>query len=76
MSPDGALCILRVPGRYIGQVRPTRARRWRTVTGRCRTAEAALAKALLRKGTARWARALWVDAGEGWYEPHVAMEIR
>jgi hypothetical protein len=66
--------IHRVPGKYLGQVRDRGCRRWRTVTRYCQTAEAAMVKTILRMNGATRARVLWVDAGDGWYEPHVAME--
>lgn len=61
-------------GYFIGQVRGRGARNWETVTGRCRSGEAALAKALLAMRPAdSKARALFVDRN-GWYASHVALE--
>lgn len=68
--------ILRTKGSYIGQVRGYGCRRWRTVTGKCRSAEAALSLALgkMRSDDKR-ARALFMPNFEwSWYEPHIAME--
>lgn len=68
--------ILRTRGSYIGQVRGFGCRKWRTVTGKCRSPEAALGRAIaqMRRNDKR-ARALFVPSLEwSWYEPHVAME--
>jgi len=65
------------PGNYIGQVRGVGCRKWRTVTRRCGTAEAALSRAVCRmRHDDKRARALWVALAhvEDWYGPHVAME--
>lgn len=61
-------------GYFIGQVRKRGAKTWETVTGRCRSGEAALAKALLamRPSDSR-ARALFVDRDD-WYASRVFME--
>lgn len=68
------LHINKPAGFFIGQVRKVGAKNWETVTGRCRSAESALAKALMAmRPNDKRARALWVDR-EGWYESHVAME--
>lgn len=65
--------ICRPRGYFVGQVRGYGCRRWEDVTGRCRSAEAALSKAVrVMRGKHR-ARALFVDTS-GWYDPHVAME--
>ncbi len=61
-------------GHYLGQVRRRGARRWRTVTGKCRSETAAMAKAALSMGRDdKRARVLFID-NSGWYEPHVCME--
>lgn len=61
-------------GHYIGQVRRRGARRWRTVTGKCRSETAAMAKAAIAMGRDdKRARVLFID-NSGWYEPHVCME--
>lgn len=70
------LHILRTRGTYIGQVRGYGCRRWRTVTGKCRSAESALGRAIaqMHRDDKR-ARALYVPNFEwSWYEPTVAME--
>ena len=68
--------ILRAKGSYIGQVRGYGCRRWRTVTGKCRSAESALSCALAKMHRDdKRARALFVPNFEwSWYEPSVAME--
>lgn len=67
--------ILVARGHYIGQVRRAGARRWTTVTGGCRSAEGAMARAAAKmKGHLR-ARVLFID-NSGWYEPNVVMEAR
>lgn len=62
-------------GHYLGQIRRAGARRWQTVTGRCKSAESALSKAALKMHDMKRARALFVDSS-GWYEPNVVMEAR
>ena len=62
-------------GHYIGQVRPTGAQRWQTVTGNCKTAESALSKAVLKMAKMQRARALFIDAS-GRYKPYVSMEAK
>ena len=59
-------------GYYIGQVRPYGARRWLTVTGRCRSDTAAMASAVrqMHSGDKR-ARVLFCA---DWYEPTLMME--
>lgn len=70
------LHIYRPRGYYIGQVRYTGCQKWDDATGRCKSAEAALAKAVLkmRKGHLR-ARALFVDIS-GYYGATVMMEAK
>ena len=65
--------VLRTTGYYLGQVRPAFFRQWRTVTGRCRTAEGALAKAANEMRSYKRARVLFVPRSP-YYEPHVAIE--
>jgi hypothetical protein len=63
-------------GHYIGQVRRYGHRKWETVTGRCQSAESAMAKAALAmKPTDFRARVLMLDH-EGWYPPRVVMECK
>jgi hypothetical protein len=68
--------ICRPDGKYIGQIRARAARTWRNCNDTTYTrAEEALAAAVLAMGSDdHRARALWIDTGEGYYEPHVAME--
>lgn len=65
------------PQVYLGQVCMVGGRRWRTVTGPCRTPEAALARAVqkMERGDKR-ARALSVARRDvvDYYGPMVAME--
>ena len=65
------LHINRPRGHYIGQVRPAGYQRWRTVTGKHKSALTALAAAVLRGRNMKRARVLFIDAS-GWYDPHVA----
>lgn len=68
------LHINKPSGYFIGQVRKAGARNWETVTGRCRSSEAALAKALMAmRPSDKRARALFVDRN-GWYESRVVLE--
>lgn len=68
--------ISRPRGYYLGQVCARGCRDWWTVTGHCRSAESALAKAVMSmRGERSRARSLFVDTS-GYYEPHVAMEAR
>lgn len=61
-------------GHYIGQVRRRGAKRWRTVTGKCRSDTAAMAKAARAMDREdKRARVLFIDTS-GWYEPHICME--
>lgn len=69
------LHICRPRGYYLEQVRPAGARRWQNVTGRCKSAEAALARAALRMHQMKRARVLFVDSS-GWYEPNIVMEAK
>lgn len=62
-------------GYFIGQVRPEGMKSWRDVTGRCKTAEAALALAVSRTHNPKRARVLFVDSS-GWYEPNIVMEAK
>lgn len=70
--------ILRVRGHYIGQVRGIGCRNWRTITGKCRSAQGALARAVAQMGRDdKRARALLIPNLEmSWYEPTVMMEAR
>lgn len=71
-----AIHVLCTKGSYIGQVRGYGCRRWRTVTGKCQSGEAALVRAIgkMRRDDKR-ARALFVPNFEwSWYEPNVSMK--
>lgn len=72
---DFHIHIYRPAGHYIGQVRPYGAKLWQTVTGKCKTPETALSRAVLAMENAHRARALFVDAG-GWHEPRLVMEAK
>lgn len=65
--------ILIPRGHYIGQVREYGYQKYKTVTGKCRTAEAALSKAALKMKHHHRARVLFIDSSP-YYEPHVVME--
>lgn len=62
-------------GHYIGQLRRHGYRRWETVTGKCKNAEAAIvAAAKAAKGRAwKRLRVLFIDSS-GWYEPNHIFE--
>lgn len=61
-------------GYYIGQTRRYGYRLWNTVTGRCKTAEAAMSKAVLTMShNDKRARVLFITF-DGWYEPSIVME--
>lgn len=62
-------------GHYIGQVRWYGARRFLTVTGRCKTAESAMSKAALKMKNYHRARVLFIDSS-GYYGPEVIMECK
>jgi hypothetical protein len=62
-------------GYYIGQVRAFGYRRWKTITGHCRTAEAAMSKATAKMKGYHRARVLFID-NSGWYEPTIIMEAK
>jgi hypothetical protein len=66
----------KISGYFIGQVRPYGMGSWVTITGRCRTADAAMRKAaMLMKQSDYAARAVFVDA-RGWHESRVAVEAK
>lgn len=63
-------------GHYIGQVRYIGGKKWDTVTGRCKSAESATAKAVLKMKKDHFrARALFID-DSGWYGPTIVMEVK
>jgi hypothetical protein len=62
-------------GHYIGQVRRLYARRWETVTGRCKSGETAMSKAAKKMLGKSHARVVFLDKS-GWYEPVVVMECK
>ena len=62
-------------GYYIGQVRPYGHRLFTTVTGKCKSAETAMAGAARKMRNQHRARVLFVDR-EGWYDPVVIMECK
>lgn len=65
--------IYKPKGHFIGQVRHYGARKWKTVTGKCKSAEVAVSKAALDKSGWFRIRVLFVDSS-GWYEPHITFE--
>ena len=68
--------INRPRGHCIGQICARGSRRWRTVTGRHRRPERALAAAVVHmRGNIGRARVLFVDSS-GWYGPNVLMEAK
>ena len=61
-------------GYYIGQTRRYGHRLWDTVTGKCKTAEAAMVGAVKKmQSRDKRARVLFITY-DGWYEPSIAME--
>lgn len=60
-------------GYYIGQVRRRGARRWQTVTGKCKTAERAMSRAVNVMAGYQRARCLFCDV-DGWYGATVVLE--
>ena len=69
------LHIHRSRGHYIGQVRRTGARNWQDCTGKCRTAELAIARAALRFNGYKRIRVLFCDTS-GYYDPNLVFEGR
>ena len=68
--------ICRPRGYYIGQLRGIGCRRWRTVTGHCRSDMGALRNAISKAGRDdKRARTLFIDRS-GWYEPNLGAEAR
>lgn len=67
--------ILRARGHYIGQVREYGHRYYKTVTGKCKTPEAAMSKATAQMKGHHRARVLFID-NSGWYDPHIEMEAK
>lgn len=62
-------------GHHIGQVRAFGHRRWETVTGKCKTAESAMAGAAQKMRGMHRARVLFIDSS-GWHEPTRIMECK
>jgi len=74
MSESVWVHVHRPSGHYIGQTRGWGRKRWTTVTGRCTSPEAAMARAVLKmRANDKGARVLFVD-NSGWYEPNLCME--
>lgn len=68
--------ILRPRGYFIGQLRGIGCRKWRTVTGRCRSSLGALRHAISKaRRDDKRARTLFIDRS-GWYEPNLGAEAR
>jgi hypothetical protein len=67
------ICYAR--GHYIGQLRRCGYRRWKTVTGKCKSAESAIALAAKSAKRREWKRlrVLFIDSS-GWYEPNLIFE--
>lgn len=72
---SGGIHILWSRGHYIGQVRRFGYRRWETVTHKCKTKEAAIAKAAMRRVGKDWhrLRVLFIDDNP-YYEPNIVFE--
>lgn len=70
---SGVLHLNVARGYWVGQVRSVGCRKWTTVTGRCRSPESALSRALLRMKRCKRYRALFIDTS-GYYDPHVSIE--
>jgi hypothetical protein len=61
-------------GYYIGQTRRIWGKRWNTVTGKCRSGERAMSRAVLKMTQDdKRARVLFITY-DGWYEPNLVME--
>ena len=65
--------VLRPKGHYIGQVREYGFQKYRTVTGRCRTAESAIARTGAKMKGQHRLRVLFVDHSP-YYEPNLVFE--
>lgn len=65
--------ILIPRGYYLGQTRRCGFRRWKTVTGKCRSGEAALSLAARKMKGMHRARVLFVDTC-GYYDPNIVLE--
>lgn len=72
-ATDQHIHICWARGHYIGQVRKVGHRRWKTVTGKRRSAESALTAAASKMRDMKRARVLFIDSS-GWYGPNVVME--
>lgn len=75
-TSDGVRVHINRPhGHYLGQVRILGHQKWKTVTGKCRSAKHALAAAVLKSNPQihKRARVLFID-NSGWYDPHIVME--
>lgn len=63
-------------GYYTGQVRLIGHQKWECVTGKMRTAEGAMAAAVLHMTPEhKRARVLFITY-DGWYEPNIVMECK
>ena len=62
-----------VRGHYIGQLRKHGHRKWETCTGKCKSPEAAMSKAVKNMRGYKRARVLFIDATM-WYGPSIVME--
>ena len=62
-------------GHYIGQLRQHGYRRWKTVTGKCKSTEGAISAAAMvaKRGEWKRLRVLFIDSS-GWYEPNHIFE--
>jgi len=67
--------INRPRGHYIGQVRAYGHRYYKTVTGKCKSPEGAMARATKQMKGYHRARVLFIDSS-GWYEPNIVMEAK
>lgn len=67
--------ILWSKGHYLGQLRKIGHRRWQTVTRKCKTKEAAIARAATKAEGREWKRlrVLFIDDNP-YYEPTICFE--
>lgn len=74
-SDDGKIHVCIPEGHYIGQLRTIGHRRWRTVTGRCRSLESAGSLAMKRMAyDDKRVRVLFVPTPPSYYDPNIVFE--
>jgi hypothetical protein len=74
MTKDG-IHINQPSGYYIGQVSDYSSSKYKTVTGKCKAAESAMSKAVLKMGNSNYARVMFLDS-DGRYAPTLIMECK